>query len=71
MADNKKKALDEVNLIEVKRDGQIKGRTCANGSKQLQYLKYGDGIASLTVSIEGLITTMVITAYEREESYIV
>eukprot|EP00957_Ditylum_brightwellii_P149694 11399689-Ditylum_brightwellii.AAC.1 len=29
-ADDKKKALDVVNLIEEKRDGQIKGQTCAN-----------------------------------------
>eukprot|EP00957_Ditylum_brightwellii_P031893 2418451-Ditylum_brightwellii.AAC.1 len=33
-ADDKKKALDAVNLIEEKRDGRIKGQTCANGSKQ-------------------------------------
>eukprot|EP00957_Ditylum_brightwellii_P185497 14123501-Ditylum_brightwellii.AAC.1 len=29
-ADDKKKALDTVNLIEEKRDGRIKGQTCAN-----------------------------------------
>eukprot|EP00957_Ditylum_brightwellii_P000693 54473-Ditylum_brightwellii.AAC.1 len=29
-ADDKKKVLDTVDLIEEKRDGQIKGRTCAN-----------------------------------------
>eukprot|EP00957_Ditylum_brightwellii_P086073 6548410-Ditylum_brightwellii.AAC.1 len=30
MADDKKKALDAVNLIEEKRDGRIKGQTYAN-----------------------------------------
>eukprot|EP00957_Ditylum_brightwellii_P088832 6764817-Ditylum_brightwellii.AAC.1 len=45
-ADNKKKALDVVNLFKEKRDGQIKGQTCANGSKHRQYLKYRDTVAS-------------------------
>eukprot|EP00957_Ditylum_brightwellii_P170412 12971900-Ditylum_brightwellii.AAC.1 len=56
--DNKKKALDMLNLIEEKRDGRIKGQTCANCSKQQQYLKYRDTLASPTVSIKGLITTV-------------
>ena len=37
--EDKIKALDVVNLIELKRDGAIKGRSCANGSKQRSYLK--------------------------------
>eukprot|EP00957_Ditylum_brightwellii_P025086 1898722-Ditylum_brightwellii.AAC.1 len=67
-ADDKKKDLDAVNLIEEKRDGRIKGQTCANGSKQRQYLKYGDTVASPTVSIEVLITTMVIAAHEGRKA---
>eukprot|EP00957_Ditylum_brightwellii_P056831 4308171-Ditylum_brightwellii.AAC.1 len=63
-AEDKKKALDVVNLIEEKQDGRIKGRKCANGSKHWRYLKYGDTVASPTVSIKGLITTMVIAAFE-------
>eukprot|EP00957_Ditylum_brightwellii_P035088 2660197-Ditylum_brightwellii.AAC.1 len=68
MADDKKKALDVVNLIEEKRDGRIKGCTCANGSRQWRYLKYGDTVASPNVSTEGLITTMVIAAYEGRKA---
>eukprot|EP00957_Ditylum_brightwellii_P151484 11535733-Ditylum_brightwellii.AAC.1 len=35
--DDKLKALDAVNLIKEKRNKSIKGRTCANGSKQRLY----------------------------------
>ena len=55
-------------MIEEKRSGAIKGRMCAYGSKQRHYLKYGDSVASPTVSIEGLITTMVIAAYEQRKA---
>ena len=50
----KKKALDAVNLIELKRDGRVKARSCANGSKQRKFLKEYDSVASPTVSLEGL-----------------
>ena len=32
--DERKKALDAVNIMELKRDGRVKGRSCTNGSKQ-------------------------------------
>ena len=32
--EDKMKALEAVNLIKYKRNGKIKGRTCADGSKQ-------------------------------------
>ena len=32
--DDKRKALDTVNIIELKIDGRMKGKSCANGSKQ-------------------------------------
>ena len=35
---NKAMALNAMNLIKQKRDGTIKGRTCANGSNQKIYL---------------------------------
>ena len=38
-SDDKKKALEAVNLIKEKRNGKIKGRTCANGAKQRIYVK--------------------------------
>ena len=33
-AEDKAKSLNAVNIIKQKRDGKIKGRTCADGSKQ-------------------------------------
>ena len=65
--DDKKKALDAVNLISEKCDGTIKGRTCANGSKQRMYLAQADTVASPTVSVEGLLTTLVIAAYQGRQ----
>ena len=38
--EEKRGALDAVNLIKKKRSGKSKGRTCANGSKQKRYLKH-------------------------------
>ena len=61
---DKKKALDAVNIIELKRDGRLKGRSCANGSKQRSYLTEYESVASPTVSQEGIITTLLIGAYE-------
>ena len=61
---DERKALDAVNIIELKRDGRLKGRSCANGSKQQSYLSEYDSVASLTVSLEGIITTLLIGAYE-------
>eukprot|EP00957_Ditylum_brightwellii_P029212 2208022-Ditylum_brightwellii.AAC.1 len=46
--DDKQKALDAVNLIKEKREKSIKGRTCANGSKQRLYLKEYESVASPT-----------------------
>ena len=51
----RRKALDAVNLIELKRDGRLKGRSCANGSKQRSYLTEYDSVASPTVSLEGFL----------------
>ena len=62
--EEKKKALDAVNLIELKRDGRVKARSCANGSKQRMYLKEYDSVASPTVTLEGIFTTLLIGAYE-------
>ena len=62
--DDKKKALDAVNIMEEKRYGRVKGRTCANGSKKRQYLKEYESVASPTVGLESLITTLLIGVYE-------
>ena len=45
----------------------IKGRKCDDGSKQHWYLKEKESIASPTVSLEGLLKTLVIDAYEERE----
>ena len=65
--EEKQQALDAVNLIKEKRTGEIKGRTCANGSKQHLYLKENESVASPTVSLEGLITSLIIDAYEGRD----
>ena len=59
-----KQALEAVNLIKEKRCGTLKGRTCANGSKQRKYLKDGEDFALPTASLEFILTTLVIDAWE-------
>ena len=65
--DEKNKALNAVNLIKEKRDGKIKGKTCANGSTQRKYLKDDDSVTFPTVSLEALFVTLVIDAYEGRD----
>lgn len=65
--EDKRKALEAVNLVKKKRCGKIKGRTCANGSKQKRYLKHGESISSPTVSLEAIVGTLVIDAYEGRD----
>ena len=61
------KALDAVNLIKLKRCGKVKGRSCLNGSKQRRYLKPDESVASPTVSLEALMSTLVIDAHEKRD----
>ena len=56
-----------MNLIKEKRNGIIKGRNFANGSNQKIYLKELESVASTTVFLEGLFTTLVIDAYKGRE----
>ena len=63
----KKAALSAVNLIKRKRNGNVKARTCANGSKQRQYLGVYDSVASPTVSFEAQVSTLLIDAKEERE----
>ena len=65
--DEKMKTLEAVNLIKEKRDGSIKGRSCANGSKQRKYLKEGESVASPTVSTEANLSTLVVDAFEGRD----
>ena len=64
-------ALEAINLIKEKRDGRIKGRTCANGAKQRRFVKEGDNFSSPTVSLESIMTTLIIDAYEGRSTSIV
>ena len=62
--EQKRLALDAVNLIKEKRDGHIKGRTCANGSTQRSYIPREEA-SSPTVSLEALLSLFIIFAYEK------
>ena len=53
-------------FLKEKRDGTIKGRTCAVGSKQRAYIKKEDA-TSPTVSTEAVLITGVIDAYEERD----
>ena len=64
-------ALEAINLIKEKRDGRIKGRTCANGAKQRRFVKDGETFSSPTVSLESIMATLMIDAYEGRSISIV
>ena len=59
-AEDKAKSINAVNLVKKKKNGmeKIKGRTCAGGSKQKRYLGKDERVASPTVSLESLFTTL-------------
>ena len=48
----------------MKRNGKLKGRTCANGIRQNETLSDGESIASPTQSLEGLLMTYAIAVHE-------
>ena len=59
--------MPAVNLIKQKHNGELKGRTCADGSKQRKYLKQDESVASPTAALESLIVTLLIDAYEGRD----
>jgi len=65
--DEKRRALEAVNLIKKKRCGKIKGRTCADGSKQKRFLKHGESISSPTVSLEAIVGTLLIDVHKDRD----
>ena len=67
LATERKEALEAVNLIKKKRSGVIKGRTCADSSRQRKFLKEGKSVASPMVFLESLIATLVIDAYKGRD----
>jgi hypothetical protein len=62
--DQKQKALRAVNLIKEKGCGRIKGRACADGSTQRGYIPHEEA-TSPTISLQSLLTTLVINAQEN------
>ena len=50
--EQKKRALNAINLIKQKRDGLIKGRTCADDSDQCTFLSVDESVVFPTVSLE-------------------
>ena len=64
--DRKNKALNAINLIKEKRNGDIKGRTCANGKQQIRYIKKNE-TSSPTVALESLFMTLCIDAHENRD----
>jgi len=62
--EEKKKALESLTFLKEKRSGDIKGRTCVNGSKQRTIYQKEDA-ASPTVSVESVLLSCVIDAKEK------
>jgi len=64
--EQKRKALPAVNLIKEKRNGIIKGRTCADGSPQRGYIPR-EKATSATLSLDALLVSLVIDAMEGRD----
>ena len=63
----KSKALRAVNLIKEKWNGDIKGRSCVDGSQHHRYLKQDEYMASPTAALESLLVTLLVDAYEDRD----
>jgi hypothetical protein len=62
----KRAAIRALNMFKEKRDGTLKGRTCADGRSQRNlYVK--SQTASLTVSTDALLLSIIIDAYEARD----
>ena len=64
--DHKRAALRAINLIKLKRSGDLKGRTVADGSKQRDLYPKSE-TASPAVHTLALMLTIIIDAYERRD----
>ena len=65
--EDRKKALETVNLIKEKQRGKINGRACANGSQKKRYLKENEYVYSPTCSTEYLMSTLLIDDMEHHD----
>jgi hypothetical protein len=68
--DQKKSALESLMFLKEKRDGTIKGRTCADGRKQCEGSTKSDA-TSPTVALESVLVTATIDVFERRDVAIV
>lgn len=62
----KRRAMESLIFLVEKRDGTVKGRTCANGSTQREYMDREEA-TSPTVMTESIIITGVIEAKQRRD----
>tara|TARA_B110000116_G_scaffold23331_1_gene17939 strand:- start:29 stop:655 length:627 start_codon:yes stop_codon:yes gene_type:complete len=64
--EERKKAMESLMFLTEKRDGSIKGRTCANGSTQRSYISK-DEASSPTAATESILLTTAIEAKEERD----
>ena len=62
-AEQKRKAVRKVNIIKLKRSGNLKGRMCDNGAPNHKSVTRKEE-KSPAINMQGLLSTMVIDAYE-------
>ena len=69
--EDKRDALESLLFVTEKRDGKIKSRKCAIGSKQRTYDSYDKSSGSSpTVTTKGLVMTCAVDTYEERDSAI-
>ena len=65
-AEQRHGALESITTVTKKRCGRVKGRTCADGRKQREYVSKAEA-SSPTVSLEGLMTIILTAAHEDRQ----
>ena len=53
--EQRREALESITMVTIKRCGKVKGRTCADGRKQREYITKAEASLS-TILLEGLMT---------------
>ena len=66
LPNKKKKSLRAISLIKEKRDGSLKGRTCADGRKQRKLYEKAD-TTSPTISNDALMLSILVDAHEGRD----
>eukprot|EP00957_Ditylum_brightwellii_P184533 14054952-Ditylum_brightwellii.AAC.1 len=64
---DRRQALETVNLIKEKWCRKIKGRACANDSRQQEFLKEDELVTPPTCALEYLLSMLIIDADERQD----